>query len=83
MPTLNPPGSTARANVADSRVDYLLSAGWTLVTDEPDEPEPGPPPKAGRGSGREAWADYAHNVVGIEVPDDWNRNDIIAAVEGA
>jgi hypothetical protein len=82
MPTLHPPGSTARASVADSRVDVLLSDGWTLADGPSDEPEPGPPPRAGRGSGREAWADYAHNVVGIEVPDDWNRDAIIAAVEG-
>jgi hypothetical protein len=41
-----------------------------------------PPPKAGRGSGRDAWAAYADSV-GVEVEDGWSRNDIIAAVEGA
>jgi hypothetical protein len=79
-----PPGSTVTVTTRPERAERLLAVGWTVPEPAaPDEPEPGPPPKAGRGSGREAWADYAHNVVGIEVPDDWNRNDIVAAVEGA
>jgi hypothetical protein len=39
------------------------------------------PPRAGRGSGRAAWAEYAASK-GVEVNDEMNRDDIIDAVEG-
>ena len=39
-----------------------------------------PPPKAGPGSSRDAWADYAASV-GVTVDDDATRDDIIAAIE--
>lgn len=38
------------------------------------------PPRSGAGSGRDAWAAYADSL-GIEVPDDMTRDDIIALVE--
>lgn len=38
------------------------------------------PPRAGRGSGRDAWAAYAASL-GVEVPGDATREDIIAAVD--
>ncbi|MEQ8834278.1 MAG: hypothetical protein RIB67_07510 [Miltoncostaeaceae bacterium] len=57
-----------------------------LAGDEPDERSaPAPteaPPKAGPGSGREAWAAHARGL-GIEVTDDMDRAGIIAAVEAA
>ena len=37
------------------------------------------PPVAGSGSGKEAWAEYA-TAVGITVPDDANKGDIVALV---
>lgn len=40
------------------------------------------PPRAGQGSGREAWAEYAA-ALGLEVADGDTRNDIIAAVDAA
>lgn len=40
-----------------------------------------PPPKAGPGSGRTAWAAYASSA-GVAVEDDMTRDDIIDAVEG-
>lgn len=59
--------------------DHLLQVS-SEVSDEVS-PE-GPPPKAGKGSSREAWAEYADaNDVGYG-PDD-GRDDIIAAVEAA
>jgi hypothetical protein len=76
MPTLRHPVSGVVVNVSDDTAAVL---GWPLNEADPVE---GPPPKAGRGSGRDAWADYAHNVVGIQVGDGWTRDDIIAAVEG-
>lgn len=39
------------------------------------------PPRAGRGSSRQAWADFA--AAHIEVTDDLSRDDIIAALEQA
>lgn len=42
----------------------------------------GPPPKAGRGSGTEAWATYA-TANDVIVEDDAGRDDIIAACEAA
>jgi len=41
---------------------------------------PEPPPRAGAGSSRDAWADYAASQ-GIEVTDDMTRDDIVAALE--
>ena len=52
-------------------------AGPSGDTDASDE---GPPPKAGRGSSRGAWAGYATGQ-GINVDDDMGRDDIIASVE--
>lgn len=40
------------------------------------------PPRAGKGSSREAWAEYAA-AVKVDVDDDATRDDIIAAVEAA
>ncbi|AXN51236.1 hypothetical protein DSM43518_04778 [Mycobacterium marinum] len=40
----------------------------------------GPPPRAGAGSGRGAWADYAA-AHGIDVDEDWKRDQIIDACE--
>lgn len=42
-----------------------------------DIPEP---PRGGTGSGVEAWRDYATKT-GVEIDDDMNRDDIIAAVD--
>lgn len=50
-------------------------------TDDGDTTEgSGEPPRAGKGSGLEAWRTYAQ-AQGISVPDDANRDDIIAAVD--
>lgn len=38
------------------------------------------PPRGGTGSGVDAWRDYATQT-GVEVDDDMNRDDIIAAVD--
>jgi hypothetical protein len=42
----------------------------------------GPPPKSGRGSGRDAWADYAE-ANGVEVTEADSKDDVIAACEAA
>jgi hypothetical protein len=38
------------------------------------------PPRTGRGSGADAWREYATGL-GIEVPEDAGRDDIVALVE--
>lgn len=60
-------------------VDASSNAG-----DPGDPPAPAltPPPHAGVGSGRDAWADYA-NANGVAVQDDWKRDQIIEACREA
>ena len=41
----------------------------------------GPPPRAGAGSGRAAWAAFAAGKV--DVTDDMRRDDIVAALQAA
>jgi hypothetical protein len=63
-------------------------SGVDLEAEEATEPEPEPepepedqaPPRAGPGSGRDAWAAYAESK-GVDVSDDMTRDEIIAAVE--
>lgn len=43
---------------------------------------PAPPPKAGLGSGTQAWAAYAERL-GVDVHDDASREDIQAALVAA
>jgi hypothetical protein len=44
----------------------------------------GPPPRAGAGSGTDAWKAYAASFdPPVEVADDAKRDDIIAAIESA
>lgn len=42
----------------------------------------GPPPQAGAGGGRDAWAAYAQRH-GVDVPDDYRRSQIITACKQA
>ena len=46
--------------------------------DEPDSG--GEPPRSGKGSSTEAWQKYAASL-GVEVPEDASRDDIVAAVD--
>jgi hypothetical protein len=62
--------------VVEVRDGKVMGGVW-----EPVEAGSPPPPKAGRGSSRQAWADHA-STVGVEVSEDMSRDDIIAAVEG-
>lgn len=49
---------------------------------QPDSPDSAAPPRAGKGSGRDEWAAYAASL-GLELPDDAGRDEIIAAVDAA
>lgn len=53
-----------------------IDLGWEPVPDEIPEP----PPRAGKGSGRDEWAAYAA-FLGVAVSDDDSRDDIAAAVD--
>lgn len=52
-------------------------------TPDPQAPDPVPaPPRAGRGSGLEAWLRFAE-AHGVGVDSDMSRDDVIAACEAA
>jgi hypothetical protein len=71
--------SGVEVDVADETV--MDGGVWEPADDAGSQPsEDEAPPKSGRGSARQAWADYATSV-GVEVDDDWTRDDIITAVE--
>lgn len=48
--------------------------------EEPEVSGPEEPPRAGRGSGLEAWSDYA-TALGLNVPEDATRDDVIELVD--
>lgn len=50
--------------------------------EDPEPARPEPPRRAGAGSGRTAWAEYAQRV-GVEYPDRASRDEIIAACVAA
>lgn len=51
---------------------------WWSESGDAQSPEP---PRSGKGSGVEAWREYATSL-GVEVADDATRDDIIAVVDG-
>lgn len=81
-------GDVLPAGVDDASIDNLKSLGFVSESDaagssDPSDPaSDGEPPRAGRGSGVEAWAEYATSK-GIEVPADATRDDIVALVDAS
>jgi hypothetical protein len=67
------------AGVAEVIEEPAKAAASTKAAASADDELP-PPPKAGPGSSRDAWVEYAERL-DIEVDDDMTRDDIIAAVE--
>ena len=64
-----------------------LIEAFDVPATEPEDTDPEgtdatPPPKDGPGSGKAAWHTYAA-AVGVEVPADASRDDVIAAIEAA
>jgi hypothetical protein len=63
-----------------------VDASSTMSASAPASPAPaakdGPerPPEHGHGATAQAWRDYA-GAVGIKIPDDASRGDVIAAVQ--
>lgn len=63
--------------------DLVLAFEQLAAIQPHDETSPpGPPPRAGAGSGRDAWADYAR-ANEFDVAGDAKREDIIDALEAA
>lgn len=83
-------GSLVPEGVAAELLDSLTARGLIEAIEPAPEAfdhvhvgaEPTPPPKAGKGSGEDAWRTYA-DAVGVEVPADASRDDVIAAIETA
>lgn len=81
-------GSTVDVHDDDlERFDRLnvAAAAPVVPLPEPDpvnEPVSSEPPRAGRGSGLDAWVEYAESL-DLEVPADATRDDIIALVDEA
>lgn len=69
-----PPALAEVAEVAQPKVELE-------PTEAPEEPAEAPP-KSGPGSGKGAWLAYAR-ARGVDVADDADRADVIAAVEAA
>ena len=67
---------TRTAQSPEERVRFIYE-GWREVT-----PDDGPPPRTGRGSGKDAWVAYAA-ANDVTVADDASRDDIIAALDAA
>jgi len=71
--------AAAPVPIADGPEDDALA----LASTEGDEGESaGPPAKAGPGSSAEEWRNYAA-ALGVAVPEDARRDDVIAALEAA
>jgi hypothetical protein len=78
-----PPGWVHDVISPDSHVwEQDTDPETTSESDTGGGSTPEPPPRAGKGSGRDAWAAYAVSL-GFEVDDDHGRDQIIAAIEAA
>lgn len=68
----------------DAWVDDETAPAADPAGDEsaPHDNTEGAPPKTGKGSGLANWLAYAESL-GVEVPEDAGRDDVIAAVEAA
>lgn len=71
------PGTTPPKEIAEQITNPAAWDDEVVTTADPATEEP---PRAGAGSTTEAWRTYATNL-GLDVPDDAGRDDIIAAVD--
>lgn len=67
-----------RVSVAGSKRDARLRAGYRQV----EAAVSSVPPRSGKGSGLDAWTEYA-STNGVQVKDDATRDDVIEAVKAA
>lgn len=76
---------TKEKDLPDGVAEQITNpAAWGEAEPASEPTSDGPPPRAGKGSGTEAWAAYAGNLdPPVEVPEGATRDDIVAAVEAA
>jgi hypothetical protein len=74
----------ARLDLPTGQASSLITAGIARPADQttatPSSTTPQPPPRTGRGSGKQAWAEYA-TAVGVHVDADDSRDDIIDKID--
>jgi hypothetical protein len=87
------PGDTVPANVAKLITNPEVWDGDEASGEDEESPETGDdstaddeagneaPPRAGRGSGLDAWREYASETLQLTVPEDATREDIFALVD--
>src|SRR5689334_21299213 len=73
-----PEWAAARIDNPYTRTDTDTAVGDVEEAHEPEHG--GMPPRKGPGASRQVWQEYATSR-GIDVKEDWKREDIIAAVE--
>lgn len=84
------PGDEVPGWAAEQMGDHCFAGGEDQFDEEGAHPPVinggasagGPPPQSGRGSGIDAWRDYALDQE-IDVQEDWTREQIIAELEAA
>lgn len=90
--TAYPPGSEVPKDVAaelgahcfeGGKHPYSKTAGKAGDSSSNGGGSDGPPPKAGAGSGTDAWLAYARTFDDVQVADDAKRDEIIAALTTA
>lgn len=80
--TLEPVALKAGEPVPDWATDLVHAdnLGTAAASSDTSPEAPAEPPRAGRGSGLDAWTSYAESL-GIDVPDDAQRDDVIDLVD--
>ena len=78
---------TPKSDLPASVVEKLAGNALAFGTSEAEQPSASrvlgveePPPRAGAGSGKDAWADFAR-ANGVEVEDHASRDEIIGVLE--
>ena len=79
------PSDVSDTEPSDGSGDGPAETSDTEETDEPEDVggQPSPPPRNGPGSTRDAWFAYATKVLELDIADDADRDDIMAAVDAA
>lgn len=75
MPRLHHAGLDATIVRNDRQAAVLAGSGWAPIDADGSPVEP---PRSGRGSGVDAWREFA-TAVGLELDGDATRDEIIAA----
>ncbi len=77
----HPAGTTPPPAIAERITNPRAWNGAASAAAPAQEPDDSPPPRAGKGSGRDEWAAYAARRGVNDLANDASRDDIIAALE--